>query len=400
MRTASRRLPLVLLSVLAGACHQPSGVDFTAPPGSRTPSLAQARDGSPILTWFEPAGDGHRLQVALRRNGAWTPPRTVAAGRPFFVNWADFPSLAVATDGRWTVHWLERTAPSSYAYHVMLSSSADEGATWSDPVVAHEDRSNTEHGFVAKAATPDGAIRYAWLDGRETGGPTPGPMTLRSAVVGADGVPQAETLIDARTCDCCNVAMVNTTSGFLVAYRDRTDDEVRDIYTARWTNGVWDTPTPVAADGWVHRACPVNGPALAAHGDTVAIAWYSGADETPRLWAARSLDGGVTWSARIRLDDGHPIGRVEATPLPEGASAVIWLEGTADQARWVARRIDRDGTAGPLHTLAASAGARDVGFPRALAQGGDLFVAWTEPGRERRVTVHRLDPVSFQPRRP
>ena len=118
MRYLAALLPLVLLAspTPAGRLADP---EFRGPTGSATPNLASAPDGSVVLTWLEPAGQGHALRFAVRRNGSWGAPGTIAAGRPFFVNWADFASLVVTPDNRWVVHWLERTAEKTDAYHVM-----------------------------------------------------------------------------------------------------------------------------------------------------------------------------------------------------------------------------------------------------------------------------------------
>ncbi len=63
-----------------------------------------------------------------------------------------------------------------------------------------------------------------------------------------------------------------TARGPVVAYRDRSVDEVRDIAVVRRVNGTWTTPAVVHDDHWQIAACPVNGPALASRGDTVVIA--------------------------------------------------------------------------------------------------------------------------------
>lgn len=375
---------ILILVVLAGgvACGEGGSAslreDFEAPPGSRTPSLTRASDGSPVLSWFQLGADT-TLVTALRRGGTWSEPLPVAARSSFFVNWADFPGVTVASDGRWLVHWLERTASSPYAYHIMVSSSEDEGRTWSDPVVVHDDRSDTEHGFVATTAGDGGSIHLAWLDGRFTKDTIGGMMTVRFATVMPDGRVTGERELDGSTCDCCPVSMTSVGGGDLVvAYRNRTEAEVRDIYVVRRTAEGWSEPKAVSDDGWVHRACPVNGPALAAHGDRVSVAWYTAAGDSARLYLAASGDGGNTWSDRIRLDGGDPVGRVAATPLEDGSSVVVWLEGRGEDAAWVARRISPEGTLGDVMTLGVTSRSRAVGFPRLLATGEDLLVTWTE----------------------
>ena len=75
-----------------------------------------------------------------------------------------------------------------------------------------------------------------------------------------------ETAVDARVCECCPTAAAVTAEGVIAAYRNRSDDEIRDNYVARFVNGKWTAPQPVFNDNWKIAACPVNGPALSARG--------------------------------------------------------------------------------------------------------------------------------------
>ena len=49
-------------------------------------------------------------------------------------------------------------------------------------------------------------------------------------------------------------------------FRNRTDDEIRDIYVTRYEMGRWTAGKAVHDDGWQIHACPINGPAVSAHG--------------------------------------------------------------------------------------------------------------------------------------
>ena len=97
---------------------------------------------------------------------AWTAARTIRSGRDFFVNWADFPSLAVHPGGALAVHWLQRQGDGKgYSYDVRIARSTDGGATWSEPFMPHGDRGRSEKGFVTMWPDGDG-FGAAWLDGR------------------------------------------------------------------------------------------------------------------------------------------------------------------------------------------------------------------------------------------
>jgi hypothetical protein len=243
-------------------------IDPPAKPGSMAPNLSL--DGAAVLlSWLEPGRPGVKPQdgdYALRFsrlvNGRWTEPVTIAAGSDLFANWADFPSVTAGAGGRMVAHWAAKSAADTYAYDVRLARSDDGGKTWRPMGPAHDDRTPTEHGFVS--AVPEGdRIRIFWLDGRETGGGK-GSMALRTALVG-EHVEKAE-LLDSRVCDCCQTAAAMTSGGAVVAYRDRSDHEIRDVAVVRRGRGGWTAPRPVAEEGWEIAGCPVNGPAVAASG--------------------------------------------------------------------------------------------------------------------------------------
>jgi len=403
MRRATITTSLLLFATGAHSGAAPADpVEFRGPPGSVTPNLAVGRDGRVLLTWLEPIAEGrHALRLAVRQGGRWTPPQTIRESDRFFVNWADFASLVETVDGQWVVHWLEKTEAKPYAYHVMLSVSADRGQTWSAPFPAHRDRSPTEHGFVAMLPRPSGGVDLAWLDGRRMDGNPAGTMGVRTTSLVVAGSPRLgdEVELDDRTCECCQVALARTSRGLVAAFRDRSSSEIRDIALAREVSGAWTEPQVIAADDWEHRACPVNGPALAADGDHLALVWFTRARNEPRVYLVQSDDGGATFGSRVRIDDGQTLGRVDAEPLGGGAVAIASLEGKGEaDAEWRVRRVEADGRTGPARVVATVTRARLAGFPRFARAGADLLLSYTAPGADGGVRVIRLDPTRLATR--
>jgi hypothetical protein len=373
---------------LAGLREIPS----PAAPGSAEPNLASGEDGRVYLTWIEPGPDStHALRFSVLEGEAWSAPRTVAGGRDWFVNWADFPTLAVLPGGRLATHWLQRSGEGRYAYDVRIAQSADGGATWTPGVVPHRDGTQAEHGFVSLWAAGGDSVGAVWLDGRkyasgqgegggegEHGG---GETMLLHTTLSPQGGLGAERPLDERICDCCQTGQAITSAGPLVVYRDRSPDEVRDIYVVRRVDGRWTEPRPVHADGWKIPACPVNGPQVSARGERVAVAWFTGARDTARVLVAFSDDAGATFGAPVRVDDGDPAGRVDVELLDGGEALVSWIERTgADGAEVLARRVASDGGRSAPLVVAASSGERASGFPRMARSGGEVVFAWTAPG--------------------
>lgn len=354
------------------------------------PDLVRAHDGALLLSWIERDGGGHALRLARWHGARFGPVRTVARGDDWFVNWADTPHVMATADGALWAQWLRKSATATYAYDVQLARSADGGASWSAPWTVNTDGTPTEHGFASLWPAARDAAGIAWLDGRNTGGDAHaghdghhgggGAMTLRSAVFAADGTRRDEAELDASTCDCCQTDVVVAAGVPLLAYRDRTADEVRDILITRRTGDGWSAPRAVHADGWRMPACPVNGPAAAAHGGEVAVAWYSEGSGAPVVSLARSSDGGATFAAPLRIDGGPAVlGRV-ALARARDAWWVAWLREDAGVQSLHLARVDRAASRVEQGTRIATltGRGRGTGVPQLAPDGDGVRVAWTD----------------------
>jgi hypothetical protein len=382
-----------------------SAVDSLPSPtgaGATEPYLVVGKNGEIHMTWLEPADSGFALKFSTYAGGSWTRPSVIRSGRDFFLNYADIPSVAVLDDGRLAAHWLQRTGKASYAYGIRIAQSADSGHTWTRPVTPHRDTAkNVEHGFVAMWAEGSG-LGVLWLDGRASGGHghsapgAPGGMMLMASTIDRAGKLGPEQIVDSRTCDCCQNSVAMGSNGPIVAYRNRTPDEVRDIFVARVVDGKWTYGVPVHADNWKINACPVNGPAIDASGGVVAVAWFTGARDTNKVNVAFSKDG-ASFGLPIRVDGGQPGGRVDVVVLSDGSAIVSWLERTAGDAATVqARLVTRLRELGPTRTIATSTGAKASGFPRMVLSGEDVYFAWTVASRPSRVRIARAATSYFR----
>jgi hypothetical protein len=367
-----------------------------AGPGAGQPFLTPYPFGNGIvaLSWLEPRAEGgHRLRLATLGEDLreWSVPTTIAEGDSFFVNWADFPSVAfVGTPREPTVvaHWLWKVGAGTYAYQVRLALASRGGSAFSAPIVPHRDTTATEHGFVSLAPEGNG-FRAIWLDGRNTGGEPPGPMTLRTANVHVDGMLSDERELDDRVCDCCATAVARTNRGLVVAYRDRSEEEVRDISVVRLVDGAWSAPRAVSRDGWKIAGCPVNGPALAAHGDRVTLAWFTAARDSPRVFIRVSEDGGATFGPAERMSAGSAVGRVDLASTRDGGVVVSWMEREekGDGVKLVHRVRTAAGAWRPRRVVASLSGARSSGVPQVVVSGDRVVYAFTEAGKPSRIRL-------------
>lgn len=356
--------------------------------GSAQPQLTALADRA-LLSWIERPGKLATLKFAERTASGWSEPRTVASGEDWFVNWADVPSVVLLDDGTMAAHWLQRSGLPLYAYDVRLSWSRDGGQTWSPSVTPHHDGTETEHGFASLFQVPAAGLGLVWLDGRATGvqgeGGEFGAMTVRAAVYDTSGQQKTELLVDDRVCECCPTTAAVTDDGIIAAFRNRTTDEIRDIYLSRFTGGKWTEPIAVHNDGWHIDACPVNGPALAARGRNVAIAWFTATGGQGRSYVAFSSDSGRTFGAPIRLDDVTSLGRVDVDVLDDGSVVAGWIEFADGKSAFRIRRVTPRGQRSASQTVSALESGRATGYPRLVRRGNELLFAWTETGEQPRV---------------
>ncbi|MBX9601692.1 MAG: glycoside hydrolase [Bryobacteraceae bacterium] len=341
------------------------------------------------LSWVEKTGPKrHELRFATREPGGWSKPATIAGGENWFVNWADFPSLVELADGTLMAHWLERSSAEQYSYNLRVARSADGGKTWNVFFAPAPQARNAYTGFVSMMPSPTG-LALAYLAPRETAGG--GHDTkLHFAEFRADGTPVSNSAVDLDVCSCCQTGVAWTDAGPVVVYRDHTRD-IRDISIVRRVGNNWTAPAAVHADNWKIPGCPVNGPAIAAEGKRVAVAWYTGGEKAVKL--AFSDDAGATFSPPLRIDGGHPEGRVDLLLTRTGA-VVSWLERKDDkQLELRARTAARTGQLGAPATVATLPAGRSSGFPRMKSWNGKLWFAW----KDRRVETAELTQPLAEP---
>jgi hypothetical protein len=203
-------------------------------------------------------------------------------------------------------------------------------------------------------------------------------MSLRSATFGTDRTQLSEVLVDGRVCECCPTAAAVTSDGVIVAYRNRSPEEVRDIYVSRLQNGKWSEGVAVHNDNWRIAACPVNGPALSARDRSVAIAWFTIKNDQGQAFAAFSNDAGRSFGAPIRLDDGGSLGRADIELLPDGSAVASYIEAGTERPQFRLRRVEPSGSRSAPVMAAGIEGNRPSGSPRIALHGQELVLAWIE----------------------
>jgi hypothetical protein len=378
-------------------------------PGAEEPMLSALTNGRLAMSWAEPDADGFAVKMAILDGQSWGSAQTIVRSESLFVNWADFPSIIDLPDGTLAAHWLQGAEPYAYEYDVNIALSSDDGATWGQTIVPHRDGTTAQHGFASLLPVTNDQFLTIWLDGRAYGNDetfgltrdTPDAMQLRSTQIRSDGTLSEDIVLDNQTCSCCQTSAAATSDGtLLVAYRDRTDAEIRDIAVVRHVAGEWMQPNIVHEDGWKISGCPVNGPAIDTFGETAVVAWFTAANDVPAVKVAFSTDNGESFDAPILMDFGGAIGRIDAMMLDDSRALITWVEWTGSAEVLYACTVSIDATCDDPHIITTNNGSSSVNFPRMARIEDRVYLAWTQAleggsGSASKGTTIRV--VSFAP---
>jgi hypothetical protein len=375
-------------SVRLDPLQEPSG------PHSSGPRLSVSDRGL-LLSWVEHSGDSTTLKFAEKQATGWSRPTTVASGANWLVSPADPPVVLRRTDGTLVASWQVSTDKKLEGSDIYLTYSKDTGKTWAPSFKPHHDPTHGQHAFPSFFEVPGNALGLVWLDARAQAAhpdDLEASISLRYAAFDASWKQTVDAEIDPRVCECCSTTSALTSDGVLIAFRDRSDKEIRDIAVSRLERGKWTPSTLVHADDWEIDACPVNGPMLSARGRQAVVAWFTVKKDQGQSWAAFSSDAGRTWGTPIRLDDVASLGRVGVDLLDDGSAVATWVEYANRRAQFSMRHIEPSGQRSAPVTIAAASSSMSSDVPRVARQGRELVFAWTEaaaPGdRDGASSVH------------
>ena len=330
-----------------------------APPvqGTSMQSQLTASERGMVLSWLEQKDASATLKFSELTGDAWAPAKTIASSEKWFISDADVPTVMRMSDGTLVAATYPLIDYQLEAYDLRLSYSRDEGKSWSRLIAPHHDKTKTQHGFASLFEMPDKSLGVVWLDGREMAlskAKEGGAMDVYFAAFDSSWKQTAESSINARVCECCQTSAAITADGPIVAFRDRTTDDIRDIHVTRIDGGKWTDAVSVHDDKWKIDACPVNGPAVAARGKEVAVAWFTA------------------------LDDNTALGHVDIELLDDGSAVATWVEFANERSQFRARKVQASGERSKAIVIAGEGEARVSGYPRMAKRGADLVFSWTE----------------------
>lgn len=330
-------LAVVPPCVLANVASSPTAmisVGDLAPPTAAivgSPILFSHPDGTVWASWLESgpefrSGNSRGYVAAFDAEHAqWRQARQILPDVDFPAKTLDPPAVAFDGEGRLHAVWTDGRG------RAFRSAGDPASGTWQVPEPWDAQLKPKEMFALARLAS--GRVLALWLDGRGDGA---GENAQRLYARLVDDPAAAEHMVDGAVCDCCPPGLTAfLDGGALAGFRDRSSDEVRDIATARLRRGKWAVPESLHADGWRIAGCPVNGPRLASDGSRVAAAWFTAAEDDPRVLVSYSPDAGMRWLAPLRVSDRPASGFTDVVLLRNGTLLVSWVD--AGQNAWLTR---------------------------------------------------------------
>jgi len=355
-------------------------ISFIHDDNNAQPSLVASNE-SLSLTWISSDEDMNaNLNFRQFKDDKWTDPQTLAVGSNWFVNWADFPTHAISGDHVLT-SYLKKSASGTYTYDVFLNLQKLSGEKIKEDFILNTDGFKAEHGFVSIVANDNDGFFVTWLDGRNTVEKdldgVQKPMTIRFAEITKLGDIINEIELDSSVCDCCQTSITHTDKGPLIVYRDRNEEEVRDIYVTRKIDNKWETPAPVHNDGWVIYGCPVNGPKVVANSNNIAVSWFTVSDGTPAVNLSFSEFYGSSFGKPIKINDNNAIGRVDVAFLNEDEVIVSYMEGGDFGTYLRIKKVSISGKVSEPITISRIDSGRSTGVPQLEIIDNEIFIVWT-----------------------
>jgi len=273
------------------------------------------------------------------------------------------------------------------ANELRLSRSTDGGKTFLPSVLINDDGLAIVHSFDSLRIGNEEALHVAWIDARE-GKKNPGTYVSRSDDRGTTF--SKNTKIDDETCVCCRTAVAVAPDGTLYTAWRKIFGDVKETVVARSVDGgvTFSAPVIVGHDGWAYPSCPHRPASLGVdRNGRVHVIWYTeGEDETPAVYVAYSDDRGHTFSPKRMLNSSkgtfpdHPQLAVDS----QGRVIALWEE-LSPVRREVVMSYSLDGgrTFSPPQKLNEKKGES----PSLAANStGQVVLAW----KEHVMPAHRL----------
>jgi len=372
---------------------------------SSEPNLFTSLDGTTYLSFISTDLSSEESKLYFSTldldNLKWNNPSLINSSADWFVNWADFPRITANNLNGLSVHYLQKSGEDTYSYDIKVMNSSDGGANWSKPLKLHTDNTKTEHGFVS-TINYNNDFLSTYLDGRQNElakhdkGIKP-QMTLRSTSYNVDGEILMDKLIDDRVCDCCQTDLGITKSNIpITVYRDRSENETRDIYYSFFKDSNWSIPAVVNNDKWIISGCPVNGPAISTFKNSSSVVWYTEEEGESKLKIAFSENIINGFDDPILINANDPLGRVDIEMISETSSLISYMDIVDEKAYIKVQKINSITGNNKFIIIEEISNTRASGFPKInIIDNDKTIITWTDAQNKYNVKTMLLNNSYF-----
>jgi len=362
-------------------------IPFKSESSAILPHLVSSH-GQLYISWVDTLSTkGSQLIYAKLDGNSWSWEIVLASGENWFVNWADYPMIAVNKE-KILSHYLQNSSSSGMAYDIFYNQTILQEAKESKHHLLNNDSTHTEHGFVSMLPNSDSTFLIAWLDGRNMQNHDhdsghshehhSGEMSVRVAEVDSEGKLRNESVVDSMACTCCQTTSSMTSNGPVLLYRDCSENNIRDISIVRQVNGSWTKPVSIHPDNWFIEGCPVNGPKSDAIGNSLAVAWFTGANNKAKIQVLFSENSGESFSKPILISESEVLGRVDIVMIKEGEAVVSWMESKGNETYLFAAKVDEKLGTGKPYKVSKLSSSRKTGFPQMEILNNKIYFAWMD----------------------
>lgn len=256
---------------------------------------------------------------------------------------------------------------------VATALSTDGGATWQPGPNPADDASSGDHGFVDIVADSAGTFHLVWLDARDTNK----SKGLRHSSSRDGGQSWSKnTTVKADTCECCWNKLALGPDGSLHAlFRDKNPRDMA-VMSSSDRGAHWSDPATVGRFNWDFQGCPHVGGGLALQGTTVHALIWTGATGHGGTYHLSSPGQGQPWSAPQRLGDADAR-RGDLASAGAQSLAAVW-DRVADGESTVHAARSADGGKTWSEPKQLSSKGVNAAYPRVVTVAGEYRVFWTE----------------------
>ncbi|CAI8280422.1 MAG: Uncharacterised protein [Flavobacteriaceae bacterium] len=372
---------------------------------SSEPNLFTSLDGTTYLSFISTDLSSEESKLYFSTldldNLKWNKPSLINSSADWFVNWADFPRITANNLNGLSVHYLQKSGEDTYSYDIKVMNSSDGGANWNKPLKLHTDNTKTEHGFVS-TINYNNDFLSTYLDGRQNElakhdkGIKP-QMTLRSTSYNVNGEILMDKLIDDRVCDCCQTDLGITKSNIpITVYRDRSENETRDIYYSFFKDSNWSIPAVVNNDKWIISGCPVNGPAISTFKNSSSVVWYTEEEGESKLKIAFSENIINGFDDPILINANDPLGRVDIEMISETSSLISYMDIVDEKAYIKVQKINSITGNNKFIIIEEISNTRASGFPKInIIDNDKTIITWTDAQNKYNVKTMLLNNSYF-----